>query len=265
MNKIVFIDIDGTIVDATRGMDNVSFKTRYAIEQLKANGDYAIIASGRNKGLLPEDVKSLNPSGFVLCNGSYAELDNKTIFSEKFDLEAVEKIKEITLKHHGCYILETEKDLCVNSMEDPAFKYFMSNWGVSLKDVIKNSDVEEDFQIAMVSFLDAESGLEATKELKEYVDVAAHNSSTSYDINIKGISKATGVKKIIEYLDLPFENTYCFGDGINDLQMLQSVYHPVLMANGHKELQKFNFEKTDDVLDDGFYNYLVSNKLIKAV
>ena len=67
------------------------------------------------------------------------------------------------------------------------------------------------------------------------------------------------------YLNIPLEDTYAFGDGINDLEMLQSVGHPVIVANSVDGLKHSVFEETDDVLEDGFYNYLVANKLIKAL
>ena len=56
-----------------------------------------------------------------------------------------------------------------------------------------------------------------------------------------------------------------FGDAINDLEMLQCVGHPVVVDNCVPELKTFGFEQTDDVLDEGFYNYCVSHKLIKAL
>lgn len=265
MANLIFCDIDGTIIDGIRGMYNVSFKTRYAIQQLKKNGDYVIIASGRNKGLLNDEIKSLEPGGYVLCNGAYAEIDGKPIFEKAFSSTAVEKIAEVPVKNHGFYILESVDDVHVHSFQDESFRFFMRNWGLDHHGFAENEELRDDFYIAMIGFLDEDDARKATDELNGYVDIARHKSFISYDINVKGINKGTGVRKIIEYLDVPFENTYCFGDSINDLEMLQSVFHPVIVENAHELLKGFGFEMTDDVVDDGFYNYLVSNKLIKAL
>ena len=69
----------------------------------------------------------------------------------------------------------------------------------------------------------------------------------------------------MEYLGIKREDTYCFGDGINDLEMLQAVGHPVKMANCDEFLKDYDFEVADDVLNDGFYHYLVNNNLIKPL
>lgn len=119
--------------------------------------------------------------------------------------------------------------------------------------------------IAMIGFFDKEMLHKAAKELSPYVDIFDHKQFSSCDVNVKGVNKSTGVKKIIEYLGIPLEDTYCFGDGINDLEMLECVGHPVIMANCVDDLKGRGFEQTDDVLEDGFYNYLLANKLIKAM
>ncbi|MBR5754668.1 MAG: HAD family phosphatase [Erysipelotrichaceae bacterium] len=265
MRNVVFCDIDGTIIDGTRGMYDVSFKTRYAVNELKKQGDSVIIASGRNKGLLIENVRSLEPSGLILCNGAYAEYEGKTVSSKAFDPEAVQMIRDISLKYEGFYILESIDDIHIDSLENEAFRYFMTSWGLNLKDSIKRGQLTGDFHIAMIGFLNEEAGRKAVEELGSYADIYRHNAGISYDVNVKGVTKSTGVKEIIRYLDVPFENTYGFGDGINDLEMLKSVCHPVIMANSNEELKKHGFAQTGDVLHDGLYDYLVANKLIKAL
>ena len=145
------------------------------------------------------------------------------------------------------------------------FNAFMKGWGSSLNGFKEGGEDRDDFLISMIGFADRSILKDVERELSPYVDLAAHKQYSSYDVNIKGIDKSKGVKEIIRYLDIPYEDTYCFGDAINDLEMLQSVKHPVLVANCVPELKAYGFEETDDVLDDGFYRYLLSHKLIKAL
>ena len=263
MANLIFCDIDGTIIDGVRGMYDVSFKTRYAIRQLVENGDYIFIASGRNKGLLNDDIISLEPSGFVLCNGAYAQIGDKTVFSRIFTSKTVEKIKEIPSKYHGFYILETVDAMHIDSFEDETLRFFLDSWGLEKRGFVENRELNGDYHIAMIGFMNEEDAYNASHELGEYADVIRHKANITFDVNIKGINKA--VEKVIDYLRIPFENTYCFADAANDLEMLENVYHPIIVANADEILKGRGFEVTDDVLDDGFYNYLVSNKLIKAL
>lgn len=264
MKKLFLCDIDGTIIDGSRDMKDVSEKTRYAISELSKD-NYVFIASGRNKGLLDSRITSLNPNGYILCNGAYAEIGSEVITTNSFDNKIINKIIDSSLNNNGFYVLESLNNMYVNDLKAENFIKFLKGWGMSIQGFENLENTDNDFHIAMVGFPSEEDCLNMEKELNEIVDVRRHNGFKSYDLNIKGIDKGVASKKVMEYLNIDYENTYCFGDGINDLEMLLSVKHPVIMANCDARLRTYNFEETKDVLDDGFYHYLVSNKLIKPM
>ncbi len=264
MKKLFLCDIDGTILDGSRNMPNISEKTKYAIRELTKE-HYVFIASGRNKRLLNKQIFDLNPNGYILCNGAYAEVDGKEIVSEFYNQETVNKIIETSLNNNGFYVLETLNRLFVNDIKAEQFIKFLSAWGTSLEGFENRPVLEGKYHIAMIGFSKEADCQKAEKELNDYVDIARHHDFLSYDLNIKGINKGLCAEKVIKYLGIDHENTYCFGDGINDLEMLQAVGHPVMMANADKRLREYHFEETDDVIDDGLYNYLVRNQLIKPI
>ncbi|MBQ6334194.1 MAG: Cof-type HAD-IIB family hydrolase [Erysipelotrichaceae bacterium] len=264
MKKLFFCDIDGTLLDGARQMNDVSFKTRYAVKELMKE-NYVFIASGRCRGLLGKQIMSLEPNGYILCNGAYASLNGEEIFAEYFSSLQLEKIRQAVRNNNGFYILEALDEMYVDSLTSPSFLKFMEIWGQSFLGFKEEGDIEAKCLISMIGFFNKEDMDKAGKELKDYVDLAPHKYTDSFDVNIKGINKGTATKRVIEYLNIPLEDTYAFGDGINDLEMLQSVGHPVIVDNCSEELKHYGFEETDDVLDEGFYNYLVVNKLIKAL
>ena len=47
--------------------------------------------------------------------------------------------------------------------------------------------------------------------------------------------------------------------------MMQLTAHSTAMGNASKQIQKIADTVTDDVLDDGFYNELVRQKLIQQM
>ena len=264
MKKLFLCDIDGTIIDGSRNMKEVSEKTKYAIKQL-AKDNYVLIASGRCKGLLNEELLNLGTNGFILCNGAYAEINGKEIYSNYFDQIAAEQIIDLSLKHNGFYVLESLNHMFVNDAKAPQFIKFLKGWGTSLKGFESRPILSNKYYVAMIGFEKEEDCLNCENELGKYVTLARHHNFMSYDVNINGVNKGYAAERIMKYLDIKKEDTYCFGDGINDLEMLQAVGHPVIMANADEKLKKYGFEETDDVLNDGFYRYLVDNKLIKPL
>lgn len=266
MENIIFCDIDGTIIDGARGLLNPSDKTKYAFEQL-CKDNYVFIASGRNKALLPENIIALNPNGYILCNGAYAEADGKCIYSKSFSNESVNTLKEYVNKHNGFYILESIDNVYCDSFSNQVFINFMNTWGMKSDKYkeVKDLKTNEKISISMIGFNSENDCKDLQDSINEFANAFKHLQFMSFDINIKNIDKGVAVKEVIKHLNIPFENTYAFGDGINDLEMLQAVGHPVIMANADDKIKNLGFEETDDVLDDGIYNYLIANKLIKPL
>ena len=264
MKKLFLFDIDGTILDGSRDMKHVSPKTIYAISELSKD-NYVLIASGRCKGLLDKEILDLNCNGYILCNGAYAEVNNKEIYSECFDEETVNKIMDTALSHDGFYVLESLNHMYVNDLQAPQFINFLQGWGKCIEGFESNDKLDDGIHIAMIGFSSEEDCLRCEKDFGDFATLTRHNAFKSYDVNINNINKGVGARRVMKHLGINIEDSYCFGDGVNDLEMLQAVGHPVIMANSDPKIMKYGFEKTLDVLQDGVYHYLVDNKLIKPL
>ena len=73
----------------------------------------------------------------------------------------------------------------------------------------------------------------------------------------------TGIKVIAEHFDLSLEDVIAFGDGMNDLEMVQGVKMGIAMGNAHPKLKEVAAMITDSVNENGIYNALIRLGLIK--
>ena len=78
----------------------------------------------------------------------------------------------------------------------------------------------------------------------------------------KGYTKATGIRYLLDYFDLPLENAYAFGDGSNDEPMLAYVPNSIIMKKGPEYLRKKVRLVTDDVREDGIYKAMKKMEII---
>ena len=67
----------------------------------------------------------------------------------------------------------------------------------------------------------------------------------------KGVSKADGIRILLEELDIPLGNTYAFGDGPNDLEMLQYVQYGTAMGNAEESVLGSAKYRTEGIWEDG--------------
>ena len=76
------------------------------------------------------------------------------------------------------------------------------------------------------------------------------------DITAKGADKGEGIMAMTKHLGLNPKNTMAFGDGGNDLSMIQAVGVGVAMGNALDSLKQQADYVTTSVDDDGILNAL---------
>ena len=67
---------------------------------------------------------------------------------------------------------------------------------------------------------------------------------------------------LFDELGIPKENTYAFGDGLNDADMLEFCQYGIAVGNAKEALKEIADEVTDDIKDDGIYNSMKKYGLI---
>ena len=79
---------------------------------------------------------------------------------------------------------------------------------------------------------------------------------------LKETDKGVAVQKVCDYLHVPIQDTIAFGDGRNDLEMLETVGTGVAMDNAVPEAKAVADEICPDVNDDGITTWLKERDFI---
>ena len=82
------------------------------------------------------------------------------------------------------------------------------------------------------------------------------------DINLRGIDKSVGARKVMEYYGLTMQEAMAFGDGGNDLPLIRDVAVGVAMGNACEELKAEADYITSSVDEDGVSRALEYFELI---
>ena len=77
------------------------------------------------------------------------------------------------------------------------------------------------------------------------------------------MSKKEGIKRILEMENIKLENAYAFGDGDNDIEMLDYIPNSVAMGNGSASAKKHAKYLTDDIKKDGLLKGLIRLGLLE--
>lgn len=275
MKKLVFFDIDGTLV--TRN-NHIPKSTIQAIQTLKQNGVIPVIATGRSPVLIHEIAKELKIDSYIAMNGQYIVHQGEVIYANPIDMNFVDAVVEVAIERRDGILLATADEIIANSLislvnRGSLYTFLKGFVGLIPERVkvtlwnrlMKKAPEKEDYknkEIFMMNInADQEEELDYKKIFADRLTFTRANEM-SMDIISKGISKATGAQQMIEELGISHQNTYAFGDGLNDLELIQFVGTGVAMANGFDELKVVADIVTDSVFNDGISKGLKKLELI---
>ena len=82
------------------------------------------------------------------------------------------------------------------------------------------------------------------------------------DISPLGGTKQNGIDQFLQHYNIDLSETMAFGDGGNDIQMLEHVAIAIAMGNANDEVKNIADYVTDDVEHDGIMKALQHFQLI---
>lgn len=258
MIKAVFFDIDGTLISFET--HRVPQSAREAIKILRERGIKVFIATGRSAHQFT-NLEGIHFDGYITLNGGYCMTDkNELIYKNVIPREDIEALVEYQKENPFPCTFTSATDLFINYYDD-AVEKVLSMIDVPrypIKD-IREALTQEIFQLS--AFI----SLERAQPVMS--DVLVHCNATTWnpiflDIMAKGSSKQDGIDRILEYYGLDLSESMCFGDGGNDVSMLQHTPVSVAMGNAADEVKQHATYVTSSVDEDGIWNALKHFELI---
>ena len=259
MIKAIFFDIDGTLVSFDT--HRIPESTMRTLQQLKDNGILLFIATGRSKDGL--DVLEDFPfDGYVTMNGQYCYEQNGTVVYEN----TIARKELLLLKQE----LKKRPFPCGFEMPDGKIFNYRDERVDAVHAITLNDDqpagditgIEDKKVYQVMAFLNEEEEKEVMAKLPGCT--SARWYPTFCDISPIGGTKVKGMDIFAKQFGFTMEETMAFGDGGNDLAMLEHAGVAVAMANGAETLKKAADYITEDVDHDGIRNACIHYHLIEG-
>lgn len=258
MTKVLFFDIDGTLTDTLKGMPDIPAGAKTKMKELQKRGYLLFLASGRPYAFVPKVLMEFGFDGVVLCNGAHVEMNGQLIYHQPTDfkktLELVNHLDEGGFE----YIIQTKRDAYLN----PNFKVLREFYtACNVNDDYMVADFNRDDVVSECLKIEADVPACHQAKVEEILQGAfnydKHGTVNAFEIYSNVISKATGVKKVLEYLNLDVKDSFAFGDGLNDLEMIKTVGTGVAMGNAVDELKAVSDVVCDSVQNNGLEKILI--------
>ena len=252
MKKAVFFDIDGTLWDRER---RIPQSTQTALSKLHENGIYTFICSGRAPSYIKDpSLLALGFDGILAGLGTCVTLGDQELVCETIAPKQLQQTLEVLKKYRMPVVLEGKTYHYITAADfagDPFLEVLKSELGEQLLELGEHELQWEANKFSAV--IDQANYQKALEELSPWYDFLVHDNAVVEGVP-KGFSKASGIQVVCEKLEIAHEDTYAFGDSVNDLEMLTYVGHGIAMGNGTPKAKQAADYVTDAIHKDGIYN-----------
>ncbi len=263
--KFVFLDVDGTLVNFKA---EVPRSTIEAMNKARENGHKMILATGRQKSqIYPWLLEQVKFDGILASSSAYIEIDGKAVFESRPTKEKFEKLIDFFEENGIHYYLQSKDVIYGNELSiRPILDALEEAQGKDemLSGLFGTATILEDPKaLTCIEKVAYDHSPFTTKELQDilgdyYYIVNYSIGDTENDhhgeITFDGVHKGNGVKRYMELVGAPIEDSIAVGDSENDLEMIKAAGIGVCMGNGFAPVKEAADYVTTHIDEDGIFN-----------
>ncbi|GGP26293.1 Cof-type HAD-IIB family hydrolase [Silvimonas amylolytica] len=236
MYQVIASDLDGTLLNADHMVDAYTAET---LRLLQAQGVHFVIATGRHyldvRGI--RDVLGVR-AYLITSNGARVhDWDNRLVYAENLEPEVARQLLQAEFSegtHLNVYLDEqwlagSHAQWLADLHQDSGFSYELAD--------LPNHSGEG---IAKVLYIGEHEHLLTVEEklIERFGDelYVTFSMPDCLEVMAPTVSKGHALTAVLAELGIPATDCIAFGDGPNDIQLLQTAGHPFVMGNANPRL-----------------------------
>lgn len=260
--KLIALDLDGTLKNSN---NEITPKTREALIQAQKLGIKVVLASGRPTPGLRHEARELELErygGYILSFNGARVVDVKTgntVYEQTLTIDEAKKSYD-RAKEFGLACMTYEDDVVVTEDIDDEYvciEAYINDIQKRKVESFKESLKKPIHKVLLTGKPDYVASIEEEFK-KPFGDSLSIYRSAPYFIEImaKGIDKATSLDRLAKSLHIKQEEVMAFGDGYNDLSMIEYAGLGVAMDNAVDGVKERANEMTLSNDEDGIAHTL---------
>lgn len=234
MPNIFFFDIDNTLLDhRTLAIPPSALS---AIDELKQDGHTVVVATGRAHGHAKPFIDQIQPTYTITQNGARILQGDAEVLSIPLPRQRLVALFD-WMEEQGHYygvndgtsgFLSAQVPITTQPLDTVAMPYQSDTPFYLERDIYQG-------------WLFYDEALDPTlipaigERFPEFAIVRWHRWAV--DVQLRSVNKWTGCQWVMAQTGFTPDQAIAFGDGLNDMQMLQGVGLGIAMDNGHPDLK----------------------------
>lgn len=239
MRKIFFFDIDGTILDTARGERSLPQPLFDNIKALRNSGNITVVCTARPKRF----VDLLLPNLFnscILLNGSYVEVEGHVLVDIPFSLEQIDSLN-LYLNSIGASYIYIGNSYCWANNISYKYKNILDNIYMVGNGYTKFTPIGENKVYTIDLFFETDNDYE---QISSYINSNSkitlnyRKGNFTADLSFNNKNKSYSIEPVLKYYGVDINNSYAFGDSLNDLDVFKLIPNTCAVDNASEQLKR---------------------------
>lgn len=257
MVKLIATDMDGTFLRPDHTYNQAQFDALY--QKMRAQGIRFVVASGNQYAHLQADFQAYPDVIFIAENGAYIRTAKQVYQAHTFAPVATAYIlKQLQKQPQLKILLSCEQSAYVLATKDSAYLANRQHYYDALQQVTSFEQVTEPVLKFGITCPEDETA-DLVQALRDSLAGLAEPTSSGFgDIDLiqPGLHKAAALAELGAQLQIDLADMWAFGDGGNDLEMLQAAGRGIAMANATSAVKTAANAQTGSCTAQGVLQYL---------
>ncbi|MFJ8515430.1 Cof-type HAD-IIB family hydrolase [Lysinibacillus xylanilyticus] len=245
MKKILFFDVDGTLYNSGKILPA---SAKDALLEARRNGYEIAIATGRAPFMIQSLLEELDINTYVTFNGQYVVYRGEIVYTNGVEKDELSKIIAFGNARHEPVVFLDDQRMIASVGNNEMISESLNTLKYPYPNIDSTYYMQNEVYQTLI-FMEEKDEHLYREAFPNVQFVRWHRYSC--DILPKGGSKAAGIEKVLEKMGLTLNDAIAFGDGINDIEMLQAVGTGVAMGNGHERVKAVATHIAEHVDEDG--------------
>lgn len=227
--RAIFLDVDGTY--AHHGVVPPGHVT--SVRAARAAGHKVFLCTGRPASALPESLTGAGFDGYVCGAGAYAVLGTDVLLDVRFPADLARSTIDVLTSHGTFAIYEAPESVYVQAGSPERTAQAVEAFGVDPTSTATQIAIREVEDLTSITFAKVIciGGDVPVEEMARLIGPRVSVVPTSVpnlgpgaysgEVYQASVNKSVGMKHVLDALGKTAADAVAFGDGINDLEMLE--------------------------------------------
>ena len=242
--RFLFVfDLDGTLLNDNKTINPL---TKKILKELEKYGNLITLASGRAKRAVSPYFKELELKGPFICyNGAVVTNPDDNNFKgfrktlkKEFIYDFFKKFDENSFEN---YMIENET-FQYYLKENEKYKFFFAPDGIKHQYGSIFDNIKEDMLCMVIESKDTSRNKEIADFIEDNFDDIGirfwEDAPTFGEVFHYSVNKSTSIDIVANNYGIDKQHIVCFGDAMNDIEMIRKAGISFAMKNGSERLKK---------------------------